>query len=87
MRTTIRLDDGLLADAKQLAAERGTTLGAVVEDALRERLVRVRAREDPPASELRVFRGGRGPGPGVDLDDNAGLRDLLDEDVPPEQRR
>jgi hypothetical protein len=54
MRTTVRLDDGLLEDAKRLAAERGTTLGNVIEDALRERIVRARAQADsPPADSLR----------------------------------
>lgn len=76
MRTTIRLDDHLLAEAKQIAARSGRTLTAVIEEALRERL----ARRDPqPARRLRlpVFRG-RGLQPGVDLDDTAALLDLMD---------
>ena len=36
MRTTIRLDDRLLAEAKQYAAESGRTLTGLIEDALRE---------------------------------------------------
>jgi len=87
MRTTIRLDDGLLEDAKRLAAEQGTTLGEVIEDAVRERVLRARARAGPAPVDLPVFRGGQGPAPGVDLDDNASVRDLLDEGVPLEQRR
>jgi len=38
MKTTLNLDEELLRQAKQHAAERGTTLTAVVEDALRARL-------------------------------------------------
>lgn len=40
MRTTIRLDDELLREAKRLAAETNQTLTAVIEEALRERLAR-----------------------------------------------
>lgn len=36
MRTTVRLDDTLLRQAKRLAAETGQSLTAVIEDALRE---------------------------------------------------
>ncbi len=76
VRTTIRLDDSLLTAAKQHAAAEGTTLTAVIEDALRVALAR---RPIPPAerSELPVFHG-RGPMPGVDIDDSAALRDLMD---------
>lgn len=38
MKTTIELSDGLLEEAKQLAAQRGTTLRAVLEDGLRHEL-------------------------------------------------
>jgi predicted transcriptional regulator len=36
MRTTIRIDHALLADAKHLAARTSRSLTAVIEDALRE---------------------------------------------------
>ncbi|MCA1831293.1 MAG: DUF6364 family protein [Actinomycetota bacterium] len=35
MKTTLNLDDALLRSAKKIAAERGTTLTSVVEEALR----------------------------------------------------
>jgi Ribbon-helix-helix protein, copG family len=77
MRTTIRLDDDLLRRAKRAAAERGTTLTALIEDALRRALapgsVSGRTREPLP-----VFRGD-GLQPGVDLDDTAALLDVMDE--------
>lgn len=77
MRTTIRLDDDLLRAAKRAAVERGTTLTAVIEDALRRALApgAVASHEEV---ELPTFRGD-GLQPGVDLDDSASLLDLMDE--------
>ena len=40
MRTTINLDDQLLKQAKAQAAASGVTLGRLIENALRESLVR-----------------------------------------------
>ncbi|MGI8926611.1 MAG: type II toxin-antitoxin system VapB family antitoxin [Tepidiformaceae bacterium] len=81
MRTTIDLEDGLLRDARMAALESGRTLSAIVSDALREAL----ARRDTACDdgwELPRFRPGAGQEgllPGIDINDNAGLRDLLDE--------
>ncbi len=77
MRTTIRLDDELLAQAKQYAARTGQTLTAVIEDALRQALAR--RPDDSPRKPVRLTTvGGRGPLPGVDLDDSAALLDLME---------
>jgi hypothetical protein len=78
MRTTINIDDALLAEAKQVAARTGRSLTAVVEDALRESLHR-RHTADRRAVELPVFGEG-GVQPGVDLDDSASLLDLMEDD-------
>ncbi|UPK76308.1 type II toxin-antitoxin system VapB family antitoxin [Nocardioidaceae bacterium SCSIO 66511] len=78
MRTTIRVDDELLTQAKALAAHSRRSLSAVVEDALREML----AHHETPAHvpvELPTFRG-NGVRRGVDLADTAGLYDLMDVD-------
>jgi hypothetical protein len=77
MRTTIRLDDDLLARAKRAAVERGTTLTALIEDALRRALAPETAERRGRVS-LPTFRGD-GLQPGVDLDDTASLLDLMDE--------
>jgi Arc/MetJ family transcription regulator len=78
MRTTIRIDDQLLGEAKQLALRTGRTLTGVVEDALREVLNR------QPSARRRSVKlttvGGNGPRPGVDLDDSAALEDLMHHD-------
>jgi len=80
MRTTIRIDDALLAELKAQAARSGRTLTAVIEDALRAELARRADRRATPSPELPVSRGGRLQ-PGVDLDDNAALLDLMEGDV------
>ena len=71
-RTTIDLDDALLAGAVKLAARTGRTLTEVITDALRKELARSRTAAERP--ELPTFRG-RGLRPGVDLDDGAALLD------------
>ncbi len=78
MRTTVRLDDHLLMEAKQLAARTGRTLTAVIEDALRQTLNRGQKRPGSRRVKLPTFPG-RGIRPGVDLDDTASLLDLMDE--------
>ncbi len=78
MRTTIKIDDQLLAAAKARAASSGRTLNAVVEDALREAIARrARVGGDAPAAELPTFRGSHLL-PGVDLDDSAALLEQMD---------
>lgn len=84
MRTTLRLPDDLLKEAKKRAAERGTTLTQVVEEALRESLARAREGEDRSGPVTLTTVGGSGVRPGVDLDDSAALLDLMEaEDDPP----
>jgi plasmid stability protein len=78
MRTTINIDDDLLAEARQVAARTGRSLTAVVEDALRESLHR-RHLPARRAVELPTFGEG-GVQPGVDLDDSAALLELLQHD-------
>jgi len=82
MRTTIRLDDDLLARAKQLAARTGRTLTAVIEDALRAALARSRPARGRERIELPTFGRG-GPLPGVDLDASAALLDVMDSQGDP----
>jgi hypothetical protein len=76
MRTTIRLDDDLLREAKVYAAARGLTVTRLIEDALREALARRRTATARPRLRLRTFKG-QGLQPGVNLDSNAALLDLM----------
>lgn len=77
MRTTIRLDDALLAEAKQYAARTGRTLTALIEDAVREVLARAKRGRRRKRTRLPSV-GGRGTLPGVDLDNAAALFDIMD---------
>ena len=81
MRTTVDIDPDLLQDARRRAAERGTTLSAVVTDALRADLVRRSAKATSRPFATVTFRGEGGTQPGVDLDDNRRLAELLDGDA------
>ncbi len=80
MRTTIRLSEPLLAEAKKLAVETKRTLTSVIEDALRE--VLARRRQSRLIGPNRKFKfttvGGKGPRPGVDLDHSAALLELME---------
>ncbi len=77
MRTTIRLRDDLLAQAKSLALRTGRTLTAVIEDALVAAVARGNRRRPGGHVALPTFRGG-GVLPGVDLDDTAALVDVME---------
>ena len=76
MRTTVRLDPQLLIEAKKRAAESGTTLTAVLEQALRESLARRGLAARSRTVRLKTFKG-NGLRAGVDLDDSAALLDLM----------
>lgn len=75
MRTTIKIDDALLAEAKARAARTGTTLNSVVENALRASFAERPERREPVS--LPTFPGGRLQA-GVDLDDSAALLELME---------
>jgi predicted transcriptional regulator len=77
MRTTVRLSDQLLAQAKKRAADSGRTLTAVIEDALRQSLQRRPAAKRPSSVKLRTVKGS-GVRPGVDLDDSSALLDAME---------
>lgn len=85
MRTTISIDDALYRELKARAGSSGRTVSDLVEDAVRDSL---RAPERPATVPgLPVFRGRIGLRPGIDLDDNAGLRAIMDEPRPRDAHR
>ena len=82
MRTTIRIDDQLLREAKELAARSGKSLTSIIEDALRETMSRQRGSGQREPVRL-VTVGGEGLLPGVDLDDSAALLELMESSDDP----
>ena len=76
MRTTVRLDDRLLADARRYAGQSGRTLTSLIDEGLRDVLARRVA--PPPAERFTLPTGGRGLQPGVSLDSNAALLGVMD---------
>jgi hypothetical protein len=81
MRTTVRLEDDLLKEAKVHAAAQGITLTQLIDESLRERLaVRPRGGGSEPFRLTTYGKGGTRPG--VDLDDNRATRDLMDQGLP-----
>jgi hypothetical protein len=76
MRTTIKIDDHLLADAKAQAVLSGRTLNEVVEDALREALGRRDRSVREQLVPLPTFSAQLQSG--VDLDDNSAVMDLME---------
>lgn len=78
VKTTLNLDERLLARAKALALREGTTLTAIVEQSLRARLA-PRARTGTPGEfDLPSVRGTAPPN--VDIADRDALFDTLDDE-------
>lgn len=76
------MEDDLLRRAKAIAAQRDTTLTAILEQALREWLDRQRRGKRRRRVELPVSRARGGLLPGVSLDDSADLLDRMERDGP-----
>jgi hypothetical protein len=62
MKTTLNLNDALLAQARVLAAQQGTTLTRLIEDGLQLRL----RQQQTPARSLLVHQGKGGLASGLD---------------------
>ncbi len=82
LRTTIRLPADLLKAAKRYALEKDTTFTAIVEEALAEKL----ALSSPPKPFALISVKGSLQ-PGVNLDSNAELLDLMEEGLDVASRR
>jgi hypothetical protein len=81
MRTTVNIDERLLAEAKLIAAREHRSIGSVLEDALRLLLSRAADRPRPTSYELPTFEpSDPGLAPGVDLEDKELIADLLGDD-------
>jgi hypothetical protein len=77
MRTTIRLNDELLQTAKQHALATQRTLTQLIQDALVSLLEKERGAASPRVVSLPTFKGD-GTYPGIDINNNANLRDQIE---------
>jgi hypothetical protein len=76
MRTTLNIDDQVLTLAKHRAVEQGVTLTRVVENALRDALLK----KEEKTSEIHLLTvNGFGVKPGIDLDHSSSLLDIMDD--------
>jgi len=80
MRTTVRLPDPLMLQAKKEAQRRGRTVTALIEQGLRLVLAQPEKAEPRKWVSLPVSSATGGLLPGVDLNNSAALLDILDED-------
>ena len=78
MRTTVRLDEGLLRDVKAEAERRGETVTGLIERGLRLVLAGARRARRQPRIALPVSRATGGTHPGIDLDDSDALLAVLE---------
>ncbi len=81
MKTTLNLDDQLLADAKALAAQQRTTLTRLIEEGLRLRLRAKASSARRARVRLPVFNGRGGLVKGVDSLSNKALLEALGDDA------
>ena len=79
MKTTHLLDDEVHRQAKLASARLGIPLTRFIEEAIRLRISTEAARRAEPVSTLPVCRSKGGLQPGVDLDKNAELFNILDQ--------
>jgi hypothetical protein len=76
MTTTVRLNDGLLEQAKAEAKKRGETLTSLIEQGLRLVLAQSKGEAPRPRVELPISTHA-GVAPGVDISNSAELEDLM----------
>lgn len=79
MRTTVRLDDALLEQAKSAARRRNETLTSLIDKGLRLVLATGTApHRSKPKVTLSICKRGGGTLPGVDLNDASSTLDILE---------
>jgi len=78
MRTTVRLDDGLLDLARAEAQRRGTTLTALIEQGLRLAILPPPSQAHSTRVRLPTSRARGGSLAGIDLNDSAVVIDRMD---------
>lgn len=80
MKTTLDINDSLLASAKALAARQQTTLTRLIEEGLQLRLRSSRATPKTSKRKLPVFKGRGGLVDGLNPLSNKAMLDAADDD-------
>ena len=78
MQTTIQLDDTLLAQATELAHEKGCDLSHLIEETLRDKIASKPVVTQQPFLRLTTVRG-EGLRPGIDLNNSAALYSVMEQ--------
>ena len=80
MKTTLNINDALLANAKSLAAQQRITLTRLIEEGLQ---LRLKTQRDAPSRavthRLPVFKGRGGLAPGINPLSNKSMLDAADD--------
>ena len=79
MKTTLDIQDNLLATAKAAAAIQRTTLTRLIEEGLSMRLAITEKKHPPRRVTLPVMNGEGGMRPGIDPKSNRSMLDAMDE--------
>ena len=81
MKTTLDINDSLLANAKALAAQQRTSLTRLIEEGLQLRLRSSRPAAKAGKHKIPVFKGRGGLVVGLDPSSNKSLLDAADDDA------
>ena len=80
MKTTLDLDDDILAKAKALAAREQKSLTLLIEEGLRLRLRKRSSATSPRQTRVPVYRGKGGVVRGVDPTSNRSMLEAVERD-------
>ena len=81
MKTTLDINDSLLADAKALAARQQTSLTRLIEEGLQLRLRSVRLKTGVGKKDIPYFKGRGGLVAGLNPSSNKAMLDAADDDT------
>lgn len=81
MKTTLDINDVLLANAKSFAAQQRTSLTKLIEEGLALRLRPSAINKVHPKINIPVFKGGSGMAKGINPCSNKSILDAADRDA------
>jgi hypothetical protein len=81
VKTTLDINDSLLADAKSLALQQKTTLTRLIEEGLQLRLRKSNTSAKPKRHKMPVFKGRGGLVSGIDPLSNKTMLDAAEDDA------